>query len=293
MAELPINAEGAPVTDRRPVPRGVLPRGMQTWLMVGVAVGMIAIIVAAGRPNPPARPVPVLANSPAPNPDRVRDYQDRLRILETRATQETRAAAMAPTSAPVLNEEPAPTQAQDPLVAERKRRSTKACSPATSFSAAAPTASVQMPGARSCRAARAPSARDAAAPSIDGSLTQRPARLRGSRRLPRPPARFPAIPNAGSIARPAGGSPLQRPRMDPISDTGPLHRILEGTIIDAVLTNRLDGSTAAPLNAWSRTRPIRMEDSKSSFPPGLAFSARPSRYRPSAKPVWLSRFIGC
>jgi hypothetical protein len=29
---------------------------------------------------------------------------------------------------------------------------------------------------------------------------------------------------------------------------GPLHRILEGTVIDTVLTNRLDGTTAAPVN---------------------------------------------
>ena len=122
MSEIPTNAEGAPVTDHRPVPRGVLPRGMQTWLMVGVAVGMVAIIVGAGRPNPPARPAPMAATSPAPNPDRVRDYQDRLRVLETRAAQETRAAAMAPTPTPLVNDEPPSAQAQDPLIAERKRR---------------------------------------------------------------------------------------------------------------------------------------------------------------------------
>jgi len=29
---------------------------------------------------------------------------------------------------------------------------------------------------------------------------------------------------------------------------GPLHRVLEGTVIDAVLTNRLDGTAAAPVN---------------------------------------------
>ena len=37
-------------------------------------------------------------------------------------------------------------------------------------------------------------------------------------------------------------------RTAPISPAGPLHRILEGTIVDAVLTNRLDGTTAAPVN---------------------------------------------
>jgi type IV secretion system protein VirB10 len=34
----------------------------------------------------------------------------------------------------------------------------------------------------------------------------------------------------------------------PIRAAGPLHRLLEGTLIDTVLTNRLDGSTAAPVN---------------------------------------------
>ena len=34
----------------------------------------------------------------------------------------------------------------------------------------------------------------------------------------------------------------------PISAAGPLHRVLEGTIIDTVLTNRLDGSSASPVN---------------------------------------------
>ena len=43
----------------------------------------------------------------------------------------------------------------------------------------------------------------------------------------------------------AGHSPRHT---DPIDDAGPLHRILEGTFIDAVLTNRLDGGAAAPVN---------------------------------------------
>ena len=74
------------VTDRRPVPRGVLPRGMQTWIMVGVAVGMLAIMLIVGRPDPPPA-----TSSRLPHPcrrrraDRVRDYQDRLRLLEAQA----------------------------------------------------------------------------------------------------------------------------------------------------------------------------------------------------------------
>jgi type IV secretion system protein VirB10 len=37
-------------------------------------------------------------------------------------------------------------------------------------------------------------------------------------------------------------------RTDAISAAGPLHPLLEGTIIDTVLTNRLDGSSTAPVN---------------------------------------------
>ena len=53
MAEqLPRTRPGtATVTDRRPVPRGVLPRGVQTWLMAGIAVGMLAIMFVAGDPS--------------------------------------------------------------------------------------------------------------------------------------------------------------------------------------------------------------------------------------------------
>ena len=42
---------------------------------------------------------------------------------------------------------------------------------------------------------------------------------------------------------------------EPITDTGPLHRLLEGTVIDTVLTNRLDGSMASPVNCLV-TNPI-------------------------------------
>jgi type IV secretion system protein VirB10 len=56
------------------------------------------------------------------------------------------------------------------------------------------------------------------------------------------------IPSA--VAQPTGAlsAPRTPEQTDPISAAGPLHRILEGTFIDAVLTNRLDGSEAAPVN---------------------------------------------
>ena len=75
----PAAASPPAVTDRRPIPRGVLPRGVQTWIMAGIAVGMLAIMLLVGRPDPPARNVPSPAAAQAPSADRVRDYQERLR----------------------------------------------------------------------------------------------------------------------------------------------------------------------------------------------------------------------
>ena len=55
MAEPPAAPGAAPVSDLRPVPRGVVPRGFQTWLMVGLAAGIVLIILLAGEPEPPGR----------------------------------------------------------------------------------------------------------------------------------------------------------------------------------------------------------------------------------------------
>src|SRR5262249_13417778 len=60
------------VTDRRTPPRGVLPRGMQTWLMAGIAFGVLAIIVLTGRPEPaPRRAEPPAAAPVPPSADRL------------------------------------------------------------------------------------------------------------------------------------------------------------------------------------------------------------------------------
>ncbi len=85
MPETSTPAGTAPVSDHRPVPRGVLPRGLQMWLMVGVAVGMVGIIVFTGRSQPASR-VAATASAPplAMNSERLREYQDRLRALEIR-----------------------------------------------------------------------------------------------------------------------------------------------------------------------------------------------------------------
>jgi len=101
MADTPPQAPASPptVTDNRPVPRGVLPRGAQTWIMAGIAVGMLAIMLLVGRSDPPVRTTSAPAAAQSPSTDRVRDYQERLRAMEAQALREAQAASVTPAPA--------------------------------------------------------------------------------------------------------------------------------------------------------------------------------------------------
>ena len=72
--------------DRRIPPRGVLPRQLQTWLMLGLAGLIVAIILIAGHPQPPASPgsTPASVAPTLASPDRIRTYQQRLAAEEVR-----------------------------------------------------------------------------------------------------------------------------------------------------------------------------------------------------------------
>ena len=243
----PAAASPPAVTDRRPIPRGVLPRGVQTWIMAGIAVGMLAIMLLVGRPDPPARNVPSPAAAQAPSADRVRDYQERLRALEAQALREAQAAG-APAPVVPIYEEPQSAPAPDPLVAERKRREYESLFASNVVLSRRPEG--QRPDAGKAAATTGPPAvNEAKIPSIDEIAD---AAVRASARAagvsPQVAARAPDIPSAVAQTPGALSAPRTPAQTDPISAAGPLHRILEGTFIDAVLTNRLDGSEAAPVN---------------------------------------------
>jgi len=120
MAEEP-STPAAPVSDHRPVPRGVLPRRFQTWLMASLAVGILLIILITGQPEPTRTPAQSQPAPVAPNPARLRDYEDRLRAMGARQALEAQAAEPVVPAAPRL-EEPAGPAPQDPIETDRKRR---------------------------------------------------------------------------------------------------------------------------------------------------------------------------
>ena len=263
----------APVTDRRPTPRGVLPRRMQMWLMVGLAFGILGIIMLTGQATPAERPV---ATSPPSQPlplsaERMRDFQDRLRVIDDHARQE-------PVSHPLLanpnlrmahDEGPAATAPADPLDAERKRREYESLFASNVVMSRRPEAPRFMnAGPAPSRAASPGLVNDMPAPpSLDDVAD---AVMRASARYAPTAAPVPPVNTApGAAANGSTNAPTSAARMTnaipastgPITSTGPLHRILEGTVIETVLTNRLDGGVAAPVNCLVTT-PVYSHDGR-------------------------------
>jgi type IV secretion system protein TrbI len=256
MSDVPSTASVQPdsappaVTDRRPVPRGVLPRGVQTWIMAGVAAGMLAIMLIVGRPDPPARPVQAAAPTQAPSADRVRDYQDRLRLLESQALREAQPAATAPPEPVQYNDTAAPP-AQDPIVEERRRREYESLFASNVVLSRRPESERPDQGQSGTMPGGVPAQAGSQSPSVDevaDAVVRATAKTAGAFGSSAPATQTPAAIGA-TEARPL--DPAQRRTPDytpPISAAGPLYRVLEGTIVDTVLTNRLDGAMAAPVN---------------------------------------------
>jgi type IV secretion system protein VirB10 len=218
--------------------------------MAGVAVGMLAIMLIVGRPDPPPRPAQAVAQSQTPSADRVRDYQDRLRLLEAQALRDAQPDAVAP-AAPTQFAESTPTPAQDPIAEERRRRDYDSLfasnvvlsrraegeRPDQGRSETMPGGALVQPGSPT------PSVEEVADAVV--RATARTASAFGGGATAAPPPVATAATDVGPL------NPAQRRTPDytpPISAAGPLYRVLEGTIVDTVLTNRLDGAMAAPVN---------------------------------------------
>ena len=238
------------VTDRRLPPRGVLPRGMQTWLLAGLAAFMLLIMFVVGRPEAPARPAPTAAPVGAPTADRVRDYQDRLRALEAQSVAPLADQQTVPAVDPRAYSEPSAPAPVDPIQAERRRREYESLF-------ASNVVLSRRPESQRPDAGRSETSIESTRPTAGGTPTVdeiADAALRATTRATRisqGEAQAGAATSAPPPAPPGGASsePSRTPgRTGPISAAGPLHRILEGTMVDAALTNRLDGTTAAPVN---------------------------------------------
>jgi type IV secretion system protein VirB10 len=219
---------------------------------------VILVIVFAGRPDAVRRPSgPQAPEQQIANPERVREYQERLRALEdgrsaaqpdtAAATQRGAVGGDGRTYAP-----PAIPQTEDPLAADRKRRDYESLFSTNVVLSRRPESErpATSVGARNGSPATATTSPDAP-PSIDDIAD---AVIRATTRVgtavsdgARQPGAATAPP-AVTARTQTGAARGSKDPTGPIAGSDPVHRLLEGTLIDTVLTNRLDGASTGPLN---------------------------------------------
>ena len=238
------------VDDRRTAPKGSVRKGIHIILIAGITVFMMSVILFVnlrngGKDSVAVTQAPAAALSSAPESatERVKGFQDLMVDAASRLLKPEPTTLAAPNQNPILAGQPttAPTSAtgnQDPIVAARKQREYESLF-------ASNVVSSRRTGARQW----------AGTPTADGS------HARGG-----DPNRMPSVDDiAGAVVRASGANatpgvppglqpasaPAPSPAPDhsgPVTANGPLHRVLESTYIDTVLTNRLDGSSESPVN---------------------------------------------
>jgi type IV secretion system protein VirB10 len=246
------SAAGTPIRDRRKPPRGVLPRQLQMWLMAGLAVVIVLIVLVAGHSQPPTLPSGRTrpATTTLPDADRIRAYQQQLSEDEARLRQVQQEAMTSARPSQAGSRGARAAGERDPLTDDARRRESESLfADNVAFSrrpgAQRPTGGQEVPGIAAVGTAPMPDAQ---------ALLQALARL--APQTGAAPSATTSTPQARTTAPPAGSATVA-PSENPAP--GPRLPLLEGTVIETVLLNRLDGTFAGPVTCLVTT-PVYAQD---------------------------------
>ena len=267
-----------PIQDQAPKPPGLLPKHVQSWLIVGLAVLMVLIMWLTGSKKPRATSqagAPALIPPPlvevnegkiAELKNRIEQLQREQLVAQNALTQQTRVlAAGAGETGPAVapGTAPATERVEDPIETERKKRgylSLFASNVALSYR--------KNPEVSSHSTAEATSTNSesgipgALPPQIEAaSLAQvlKAMQLPGSPVVP-PQILPPSSSRPSATASPAEPEPEKKEAIHPAAAsgarataTGKSYVLFEGTILETVLVNRLDGAFTGPIDCLVTT----------------------------------------
>ena len=252
----------ADIHDRRGTARGALPRHVQTWIMLGLACLILVVILLTGQPAS-RQPVsmPQAAVQPATvQPERVRSFQESLAERERRL----RDAQVAIPSDSVAARAPAVVSPAtvDPLLEERRRREEQSLfadnvaftrrGSGTPAAATPPIPTLTAPW---------PYPGFVPAPMSATPAISAPAETPGQPRE----ATSATAPEAATVPPP----PTSSSTAGPVAEPGSQHTLIEGTVIESVLINRLDGTFQGPVQCLV-TSPVYSHDRRAIVIPGGA-----------------------
>ena len=256
-------------------PPGILPKNAQTWVIAGLATVMVAAIAISGKGSKNKAPVdsPRQAGAIDPNASRIAEYRNRLDeetrklAAEQAALNQAKQAAAGsdPRLRAALDAHALPNtygvqQASAPddrlatkrqLEAERERKEYNALFASNVALTLRKDAQEKDP-----TASTAPIVPPVTTPPLYPYLYSVPPTAPTTNIGPTSGVAPQATPAPGRTP-PAENPTTERshPKPDPelTAPGGKTYRLLEGTILETVLTNRLDGSLAGPVNTMLAT----------------------------------------
>ena len=245
------------VQEKAPKPQGLLPKNIQSWLLIGLAFLMVAIMWLTGgkKPQTPAKAASSAATVQAPlevNETKIAEMQNRIQdlqrqqlVAQTALAQQTRQLGAAAHDSPQSQQPSAngtgeQRPEEDPIQTERKRRAYVSL-----FSSNVALSYRKPPANAPAAATETPLAVPASLPSSPDTsqtaqlLKDMPARNDSAEATKdrKEETRNPAAVSAGSANAAAGQTYL----------------LFEGTILETVLINRLDGGFAGPVECLLST----------------------------------------
>ncbi len=258
----------AQVQDKAQKPQGLLPKNVQSWLLIGLAFLMVAIMWLTGgkKPQTPAKaaspatlaqaPLEVNETKIAEMQNRIQDLQRQQLVAQSALAQQTRLLGASPQDSQQSQQQsasgnPPDQRAEDPIQAERKRRAyvslfasnvalTYRKTPPTPPTAPAPEPEVD-PAAQSLVPVGpdSPQVAQLLKQMQPNSISPVPARndFAQTTKDRKEETRNPAAVQPGSANAAAGRT----------------YVLFEGTILETVLINRLDGSFAGPVECLLST----------------------------------------
>ncbi len=257
------------ITEKSPKPPGLLPKNVQSWLLVGIALAMVLIMWLTGGKKPQVTPKAGIPAQPIPAPveineakiaelqSRIQELQREQLVAQSSLAQQNHLLSPAAQDS-TANEPSNPSgntsgeRTEDPIQAERKRRaylSLFASNVAVSYRKNA--ASVTSP------ASSDPNAQDANALPPRPDAAQVAPALKGILPLATPTA--PVAPGSQTSSAEAHTERKEETRPAAASGgaanaaAGKTYILFEGSILETVQVNRLEGQFSGALECLVTT----------------------------------------
>lgn len=256
-----------PIEDKAPKPPGLLPKHVQSWLILGLAVLMVVIMWLTGGKKRESATKATLSGAPRPvevNETKISELQNRIQelqreqlVAQSALAQQNRLLGGMPAgeqqASSANSPNPSGEHTEDPIKAERKKReylSLFASNIALSYRRAQKGTGQPEPASPAADEALA----NPSVPPLDAALLSRA--LKGA-----PPPSLPAAEastsapseahnaNPAETSRPANQAheTAAAPTHPSYAAAGKTYLLFEGTILESVLVTRLDGQFTGPV----------------------------------------------